>query len=322
MGVSTRADFAQAVLKDFYSYFFERYDAYNPVYQELFELKKSDGAIDLETTAIGMGRLQEKPEGAPVKFRDPMEGNTIAIRNITFSDGFKISKELYDDSRKLGDLIQKVAATWAEAVVATEEEYASKIFNKGALTAGHSIFDATINGVYTDPYPGFIYDGKPFFAASGNEHTTKSGGSFYNWLDLALSGDNLKTVLTLMTDTNAYNERGERIVIAPDVLVVPPSMEYDARTILESTLLPGSPNNDKNVLQGLLRLVVWRYLEDSDAWFVGCSGRGLRFLDRQEPIIEIEYNHREMIYEVTITRRFGVGVTNWRYWAASKLAQA
>lgn len=321
MGVTVRSNFPELAKRQAYEYFFENYDAQEPVYPRLFEVLPSTRAFEQGTAAVGMGALQEKPEGAAVRYRDPVEGHTWYVRMKTFADGFVVTDEFLQDSGdvRIESFIREAAASWGEGVRQTEEAACARIFNKGALSAGDAAaFDATIPGVIQDPHPKFIYDGKPFFASN---HASLAGGTYSNHAaSSALTVANLQAAWSAIANANAKNERDEKVKIAPDVLLVPQELEFAARTILNSVLLPGSPNNDINPVNAILEPVAWRYLEDADGWFVGQGRRGLRFYDRTPPTIGVTQDPETKNWRVDIVRRFGVGVTNWRYWYAANVA--
>lgn len=323
MGITVRSNFPELVKRQAYEYFFERYDGLEPVYPRVFEVLPSTRAFEQGTAAVGMGQLQEKPEGTSIRYRDPVEGHTWYIKMKTFADGFILTDEFLQDADdgRIEGFIREAAASWGEGVRMTEEAACARLFNKGALSAGDApAFDGTVPGVVQDPSPKFIYDGKPFFAT---DHASLAGSTYANLTaSLPLTVANLETAWGAITNTNARNERDEPVRIAPNVLLVPQELEFTAKTILRSVLLPGSPNNDINPVSELLEPVVWRYLEDTDGWFVGASKRGLRFYDRTPPTISVTQDPETKNWRVDVVRRFGVGVTNWRYWYAANVAQS
>ena len=134
---------------------------------------------------------------------------------------------------------------------------------------------------------------------------------------------NLETVLTAMRTTNAVDERGDRIVIRPTHLVVPPALIFTANKILRSVQLPGSANNDINPLQGALIPVSWRALTDSAsaaAFWVIQAGRGLRVYDSGVPRLR-QYPHMNGDISIIADFSFGATVTNARYhYCANKAA--
>ena len=87
---------------------------------------------------------------------------------------------------------------------------------------------------------------------------------------LTLNRANLETVITAyrkQTDT-AADGSSVKLGLVPDTLLVPPDLQFESQRLLNSTLIPGSANNDMNVLQGLLTIVVSHYLTSTSVWYV------------------------------------------------------
>ncbi len=68
------------------------------------------------------------------------------------------------------------------------------------------------------------------------------------------------------------DDRGRFIGAMPDLLVVPPDLQWTAMELLESTYWPEEGATTErmasNVLKGKLDLIVSPYLTDPDNWFV------------------------------------------------------
>jgi len=226
-----RSQFTELMTRDMYGWFLERYATHNPVYPMLFDVREMQGGYDKNTSGIGLGQLSERKEGSDIVASNLMEGFTVLCKARTFSDSFFMTMEFVEDStpEKISNVIQQFAGTWANGVTATKETFAAKFFVRGAYTAGDDVFNNTITGVVDDPTGDLIYDGTPFFAASGNNHPAKNGSTYYNSLGaLSLSDTNLKTAYNLITATNNRNERGEIISLSPDVLVTSPNLIYSS----------------------------------------------------------------------------------------------
>ena len=95
-------------------------------------------------------------------------------------------------------------------------------------------------------------------------NTTASSGT------LTLTRANLETVMNNYKIQTATAADGTTVKLGliPDTLLVPPALEYDARRILNAVLIPGSANNDPNVIQGALKIVVSHYLTSTSTWYV------------------------------------------------------
>jgi len=96
-----------------------------------------------------------------------------------------------------------------------------------------------------------------------------------------LNRTNLETVVKEFKEqtTTAADGSTVKLGLVPDTLLVPPDLEFEARRLLQSTLIPGSANNDINVLKSSLNIVVSYYLSSDSVWYVLKSkwANGLKF---------------------------------------------
>ncbi len=318
-----RSEFTELMTRDMYDWFMEQYDQLTAVYPQLFDVRTLTSAYDQTTAGIGLGQLSERNEGDDIIASNPLEGFTVIGKARTFSDSFFLAQEFVEDTdpQKMANAMSDFAATWAQGVVNSKENFASNFFNKGGFTAGHDVFNNNISGVVNDPENDLIYTGKPFFALTGNNHTAKDGSTYFNSGGvLSLTSTNLKTGYNRMTISNAFSERGEKIMLRPDVLLHPPNLRFTAKTILESDAVVGSANNDINDVQALVQPLEWNYLTDTDGWFLGHKQKGLRFLERKAPVIDFYQDEVSKKFYATIDARWGGVVTDWRFWYAANIS--
>jgi hypothetical protein len=321
--MAVRSQFTELMQKDMYAWFLEKYDTFAPVYPQIFQVETMSSAYDQMTSGLGLGKLSERKENDPIVSSNLLEGFTVLCKARTFSDSYWMSMEFVEDTppEKIANILRTYATTWSEGVVSTKEAFAANFFNKGGFTAGHAVFNNTITGVVTDPTGDLIYDGKPFFALTGNNHPAKDGNTYFNSLGaLNLSAANMITAYNRMTVTNNRNERGEIIQLMPDTLLIPGGLHFTAKTVLESELAPGGANNDKNAVQNIVAPIEWQYLTDTDAWFLGVKGKGLTFYERKSPVIDFYQDEKDKKFYATIDTRFGATVNNWRYWVGANLS--
>ena len=165
-----RNQFTELLTRDMYGWFLERYDSFSPVYPQIFQVETMVSGYDKVTTGLGLGKLSERKEGDDIIASNLMEGFTVLAKARTFSDSYYMTMEFVEDTppEKIANILRAQATTWGEGVVSTKEAFAAKFFIHGAKTAGHDVFNSTITGVIDDPTGDLIYDGKPFFAATGN----------------------------------------------------------------------------------------------------------------------------------------------------------
>jgi hypothetical protein len=319
-----RSEFTDLMTRDLYGWFLQAYDQLSPVYPQIFDVQPLEGAYAQETQGIGLGQLSERSEGNDIIASNPLEGYTVLGKARTFSDSFFLTAEFVKDStpQKMANVMSGFASTWAQGVVNSKESFAAKFFIYGGFTAGRDdTFDNSITGVVSDSSGDLIYTGKPFFALSGNNHPAKDGSTYYNSLGaLALTSANLQTAYNLITNTNNYDERGEKIMLRPDVLLIPPALRFTAKTILESELQPSGANNDINVTQNLVSQLEWQYLTDTNGWFLGTRQKGLKFYERQAPVIDFYQDEISKKFYATIDARWGGTVTEWRHWVAANIS--
>lgn len=306
-----RNEMTENMKQDMYDYYFESYPQIPPTYEQIFEVVPSQAAYEQFTSAIGLGELLEKPEGEDMKADKPMESYTIVCKNKTFARTVPFSYESVEDSQKIVPLVQSTVATWAPQVITTKEKFYASMYNKGAFSAGHSVFNNTITGVVTDSTGDLAYDNKAWFATN---HADKVGNTYSNYnSSYTLTSDNLKTVYETFTITNAKDERGGEIDLMPDALIIPRNLKFTAQEILNSTLVPGVTNNTTNVLNSILPIVDWAFLTDTDGWFMTKLKMGKMATDRQGVSLDFWRDELNLGYYASIHVRFGGVPTNFRY---------
>jgi hypothetical protein len=100
-----------------------------------------------------------------------------------------------------------------------------------------------------------IYDSKALFHA---DHA--------NIGSTALAEASLGAAITAMRKQTS--EKGNPLNIEPGFLLVPPELEFTAKKLVNSTLVPGSSYNDVNVIKGLVEVLVEPLLTDTNNWYL------------------------------------------------------
>lgn len=320
----------EIVANNGYSFMFQEYEAQPVVYPEICEVRPCDFGMlgDKGSVASGVGEMIEVRDGQPIP-ADTVKGTrTWQVAVKRYGGRLDIPRRMLlaaDASQKVPNMIAEFARQWGRRAPAQKEQIVANIFQKGTIVAGNvANFDNSYPNE-ADANAGFIYDGKPFFAATGAGHPllADSDTPFNLIATAALTSTTLQTTLTAMRTTNAIDDRGLKIMVNPTVLLVPPGLEYTAATLMNSTNVAGSANNDVNVLRGLLRPISWRYLtDDTDAWWVGATGQGggVRVYDSGMPVIEVAVDPYTKDVIVTAEFVFGAGVTDWRQWFCNNKA--
>lgn len=240
--------------------FFETYDELPEQYSKIYKVNKSTKAKE---TDYGLGAFGDWTERASetdsVAYQKLNPGLERTYTHKAFTQGFMIGRELYDDEQyRQIDKFPKAMARAGRA----------KVEKDAMLPLINGFADVTLEPTKA------IYDGKALFAT--DHPLVDSASTCSNLATGVLNQDNLEKAIMLMRSTK--DEAGNLIVLTPDTLIVPPALEYDARVLLESTAVPGSNNNDINVIKGALKLVVMDYLGTANggsdtAWFIMDSKR-------------------------------------------------
>jgi hypothetical protein len=321
----TLTDLQDIVKREAYPAMLDSYEGVPNHYADFCEVvdTPADGSVlgEKGTVVTGLGGFQRRNEN------EQYQQDQIRTAFTWYCGIHRFSKAIEFDQRSLNaigaagrirNLIMELAQSGGESAMHDKNERVAKTFEAGTLTAGSlEYFDGTFQG-QTDPNPKFIYDGLPWFDTA---HTLAGASGTYSnhTASLALSAANLHTVRVATNSTNAVDERGRRVRVNHNALMVPPILERTARQIVESDLLPGSGNNDINYLKGKYEVIVNPYLtadaatEAGAAWWTMTKGKALVCFDSGVPTITIKPPNNEGVVKVCMDYFFGLAVKNWRH---------
>jgi len=272
-------------------------------------------------TMVGVGQPTLHRDGDEVAAQTLGEGYAWQLAAPEFADKLVVPDSILEAANaqaRVQSLVQLFVTEYAKNAAVAKDGVVAGMLQKGTLSAGSAqFFDGSYPGA-PDANRKFIYDGKPWFAASGNAHplkfATNAGAQGVNLTaSLALSATNLDTAYQAMTTTNAIDERGQRIVIRPSKLIVGPALRTTAMQVLESQNLPGSANNDINPNRGLLSVVVNPFLtDDADAWWMATDDAGMIIADSGAPVLVTYRDESRKCTVLQASFRFGAAVRDWR----------
>ena len=170
--------------------------------------------------------------------------HSYTIKNKTWESSIAVERSAIEDD-KYGQIKLRVQSLAREAKRHVDE----------------LVFTLLRNGFASN-----CYDGQYFF---DTDHSEGDSGTQSNKGTSALDASALQVAITAMMKYK--DDKGKLLGIVPDLLVVPPDLQWTAMELLESTYWPGSQANHKmanNVLKGKLDLLVSPYLTDTTDWFV------------------------------------------------------
>jgi hypothetical protein len=319
-----RSDFSEGMKKDGYDYFYESHDQHASIHPLLFRQRSLEQAWEQWTSIVEENKPERKTsesQDAPVS--DTVEGFTVVMQARTYHRRKVWSKETVRDIKKLGNLVQQATSNWGNGVFIVKEEFYADFFNSGGLTAGKdATFDNSIPGLVTDDSGDGVYDGTaasvmPFFNLTANARSSKGGSTYFNGIALSLSEANLETALIRGEFTNAFSERDQRMRQIFDTLLIPVHLDRQGRKLMGSDKEPDTDKNAINPFMGKLNIVTWRFLTDTNAWFIGVAKKGIVMGNRQDPEINMFIDQRNGNFEAVLDLRFGGAVEDFRPWVGS-----
>lgn len=170
-----------------------------------------------------------------------------AYTNLAWDD----TRETYTPAKR-GNLV----VVTREAILNDDLEAVRRIPTKLAIAAATTI-NEFVYGLITD---------NPQLADNSTVFDADSQTSHKNRGTAALAASALQAAITQMMKQT--NSAGKRLGLKPRYLLLPPDLYWTAVTILNSTLLPGSQNNDANPLQGMLEPIVVPQFSDAKDYYL------------------------------------------------------
>lgn len=213
--------------------FFEGWDEEQEQWSRIF--KSVDAVTNNRTTQIiaGMGAWEISGENVNPNEQRYKLGPLVFTQGQIFKTEVTMSREQIQDS--LYDEVANMAKDAGHAGREALEDFAAQYLEE--------MFTNTL---------GSGYDGKATFA-SDHPNYGDNGGTQSNLASGALNDSNLKDAIILFRQQR--DEGGKKISSRVKSLVVPLSLQFEAATILQSALVAGKDDNDKNVLPNLELIV-------------------------------------------------------------------
>jgi phage major head subunit gpT-like protein len=241
--------------------FFDTYQELPEQFSQIYNIMSSKKAVETDLRMGGFSKWGTKDSLGGVEYENPTETSQVLYKHVTFAKGFQVEKEMVDDEQY--SIINKYPKALARAARVTLEEEGASTLNKAFSNAATS---------YQNPYKNE--------ALIGN-HTRLDGGTTTNILGTTASPvgttasggyklDEFGLRDALNLSRQQVDERGMLIQMNPDILIVPPELEFQAMVLNNSTLstIPGGQNggqfarNDVNTVKGRFKIVVMDYLSE------------------------------------------------------------
>ena len=293
-----RANFADELDPAVRTIFFDRYDQEPQVMPKIFDVMTTDRDVEFDSATTGFGKLIQTSELGALDYEDPIKMYRTAYTPLKYTKGFKVSQELYEDDQH--NIISKMPSSLAKSVVYTTEYWAASVLNNAFNTSYTSYGDAK-------PLASTLHPRSDGGTAQSNASST----------GVVLSETNLET-LRLQLEKH-LNDKGEIVNFKADTLVVPVDLRKTAQILTESTMRPGTANSDVNVYNGAFKVIPWRYITSTTAWFLMDSSNALlKWFWRVRPEFKNDYNFDADAALYKVRARFAFGWSDFRGLVGSK----
>ena len=246
----SRAQLAKELEPGLNALFGMEYARYDQEDKEIYDTESSERAFEEEVMLAGFGSAPVKSEGSAVSFDDAQEAYTARYTHETIALAFSITEEAIEDN-----LYDRLASRYTKALAR------SMAHTKQVKAA------ATLNNAFDSTFAGG--DGKELCAT---DHPLVTGNTLRNEPSTAADLNETSLENSLIDIAAFVDERGLKVSVRGLKLIVPPALQFVADRLLESTLRPGSSDNDVNATRNMGMLpqgyVVNHYLTDTDAFFI------------------------------------------------------
>ena len=253
----SRAQLLKELLPGLNALFGMEYARYGEEHKEIYETEKSERSFEEETKLAGFAAAPVKNEGSAIAYDNAQEAFTARYTHETIALGFSITEEAVEDNL-YDSLSARYTKALARAMAYTKQVKAAAVINNG------------FNGAYLGG------DGVTLFGNNSSStrvgHPLVGGGVNYNspvtGVDLNETAlENAVIQIAAWTD-----ERGLLIAAKPRKMVIPPSLMFVAKRLLDTELRVQTADNDINALKQMGAIpegyTVNHFLTDPNGWYL------------------------------------------------------
>jgi len=257
------AAFAKALWPGINTWYGRSYDEWPVEFTDLFDMESSNRAYEEDVGTTGFGLAQVKPEGQGLAYDEESQAFVTRYAHVVYALGFVVTREIYED-----DMYDIVGKRRAEALAFSMRQTKEIV--------GANVYNRAFNASYLGG------DGSAMIV---NDHANFSGGTWSNLLATAADLSEAALEQACIDIMKYTNDRGLRISVMPDSLIIPVDTVFEAKRILGSDGRVATADNDLNALKSMskfTKVVVNHYLTDTNAWFIRTNVKnGLKCFNRR-----------------------------------------
>lgn len=294
-GIINSASFAKALWPGVNAWYGKAYDEYPVEWDKLFETFTSRKQYEEDVGISSFGLATVKPEGSPITYDSEQQAFTTRYTHIVYALGFIITREIMEDDQY--DVVgQRKAQGLAFSVRQTKEVVGANVYNRA--------FNSS-----------YVYgDGVSMISAA---HPNLAGGTWSNQIATAADLSEAALEQACIDIANFTNDRGLRIAVRPESIILPIQLEFEAERILKTERRVGTNNNDINALRQTGRfpkgIVLNHYFTNPLAWFIRTDVKnGLKMFNRRGDEFEMDNDFDTENARFKATSRYSFGITDPR----------
>lgn len=285
-----RNSFAKALWPGVNAWYGEKYAEFPVEYTGLFDTSNSTKAFEEDVGVTGFGLAAVKSEGNSIAYDDMRQGYLTRYQHVTYGLGFIITEEMIEDDQYM-IVGQKKAAALAYSMRQTKEIVAANVYNRA--------FNSTYVGG----------DAKELCAT---DHPNVTGGTWANELTTAADISEASLEQAVIDMGKWTNDRGLKIAVVPQKLIIPVDLQFDVERILMSPLQYDNSNNAINAIKSMGMfpggVFINHYLTDTDAWFLRTNvPEGMKHWERRADQFseDNDFDTNNLKYKATARYSFG-----------------
>jgi len=294
-GIINSSSFAKALWPGVNAWYGKAYDEYPVEWDKLFDKFTSRKQYEEDVGISSFGLANVKPEGAPIQYDSEQQTFTTRYTHVVYALGFIITREIMEDDQY--DVVgQRKAQGLAFSVRQTKEVVGANVYNRA--------FNAS-------------YVGGDGVSLLSNAHPLFAGGTFSNILGTAADLSEAALEQACIDIANFTNDRGLRIAVRPEKLILPIQLEFEAERILKTERRVGTDNNDINALRQTGRfpggIALNHYFTNPLAWFIRTDvANGMKMFERRGDEFEMDNDFDTENARFKATSRYSFGWTDPR----------
>jgi len=291
----TSSSFAKLLWPGLNSIYGKAYSEHSVEYTDLFDEFKSSRAYEEDLGVSSFGLASQKGEGNSIAYDEEQQAFLTRYSHVVYGLGFVITREMVEDDQ-YGQVGDRRSRALAFSMRQTKE------------TVGANVYNRAFNSSYV---------GGDGLEMCSTAHLNYAGGTWANELTTAADLSEAALEQACIDIMKFTNDRGLKISVMPQSLIIPSDLVFEAERILKSPYRVGTADNDINAIKQMGKfpggIKVNHYLTDSDAWFIRTNVKdGLKCFNRRPMAFAVDNDFDTENAKFKATERYSFGWTDPR----------